>query len=85
VDLRAGLDDLEKRKFLTLPGLELQPLGCPAHNYDYAILAPEAKNNKFLKVLKYDCINLQCAFRISKLKLEKVYQTTRYMFMNLHW
>jgi hypothetical protein len=24
VDLRAGLDDLEKRKFLTLPGLELQ-------------------------------------------------------------
>jgi hypothetical protein len=26
VDLRAGLDDLEKRKFLTLPGLELEPL-----------------------------------------------------------
>jgi hypothetical protein len=24
VDLRAGLDDLEKRKFLTLPGLKLQ-------------------------------------------------------------
>jgi hypothetical protein len=23
VDLRAGLDDVEKRKFLTLPGLEL--------------------------------------------------------------
>jgi hypothetical protein len=30
VDLRAGLDDLEKRKFLTLLGLELWPLGCPA-------------------------------------------------------
>jgi hypothetical protein len=29
-DLRAGLDDLEKRKFLTLPGLELRPLGRPA-------------------------------------------------------
>jgi hypothetical protein len=27
VDLRAGLDDLEKRQFLTLPGLELRPLG----------------------------------------------------------
>jgi hypothetical protein len=26
VDLRAGLDDLEKRKFLTLPRLELGPL-----------------------------------------------------------
>jgi hypothetical protein len=30
VNLRAGLDDLEKRKFLTLPGLELRPLGRPA-------------------------------------------------------
>jgi hypothetical protein len=26
-DLRAGQDDLEKRKFLTLSGLELRPLG----------------------------------------------------------
>jgi hypothetical protein len=26
----AGLDDVEKRKFLTLLGLELRPLGCPA-------------------------------------------------------
>jgi hypothetical protein len=26
----AGLDDLEKRKLLTLPGLELQPLSRPA-------------------------------------------------------
>jgi hypothetical protein len=25
VDPRAGLDDVEKRKFLTLPGLELRP------------------------------------------------------------
>jgi hypothetical protein len=30
VDLRAALDDLEKRKFLTLPGFELRPLGRPA-------------------------------------------------------
>jgi hypothetical protein len=28
----AGLDDLEKRKFLTPPGLKLQPLGHPAHS-----------------------------------------------------
>jgi hypothetical protein len=32
VDLRAGLDDLEKRKFLTLPRLELRPLGFPARS-----------------------------------------------------
>jgi hypothetical protein len=27
VGLRAGLDDVERRKFLTVPGLELLPLG----------------------------------------------------------
>jgi hypothetical protein len=32
VYLRASLDDVEKRKFLTLPGLELQPLGLPARS-----------------------------------------------------
>jgi hypothetical protein len=30
VGLRASLDDVEKRKFLTLPGLELRPLSRPA-------------------------------------------------------
>jgi hypothetical protein len=29
---RAGLDDVEKRKFLTLQGLELRPLGRPARS-----------------------------------------------------
>jgi hypothetical protein len=29
---RAGLDDMEKRKILTLPGLELRPLGRPARS-----------------------------------------------------
>jgi hypothetical protein len=32
VDPRAGLDDAEKRKFLTLPGLEFRPLGRPAYS-----------------------------------------------------
>jgi hypothetical protein len=32
VDLRAGLDYLEKRKYLTLSGLELRPLGRPARS-----------------------------------------------------
>jgi hypothetical protein len=32
VDPRAGVDDLEKRKFSTLSGFELRPLGHPAHN-----------------------------------------------------
>jgi hypothetical protein len=29
---RVGLEDVEKRKFLTLPGLELRPLGRPARS-----------------------------------------------------
>jgi hypothetical protein len=29
---RAGLDDVEKRKILTLPALELRRLGCPARS-----------------------------------------------------
>jgi hypothetical protein len=43
VDLRAGLDDLEKRIFLTLPGLELRPsiVQPVASRYtDYSIPAP---------------------------------------------
>jgi hypothetical protein len=32
MDSRAGLDDLEKRKFLTLQGLELRPFSRPARS-----------------------------------------------------
>jgi hypothetical protein len=32
VDPRAGLDDVEKGKFLTILGLELRPLSHPAHS-----------------------------------------------------
>jgi hypothetical protein len=32
VDPRANLDNMEKLKFLPPPGLELQPLGRPAHS-----------------------------------------------------
>jgi hypothetical protein len=44
VDPRAGLDDVEKRKFFILPGLELnssviQPID--SSHTDYPILAPE--------------------------------------------
>jgi hypothetical protein len=32
MDPRASLDDVEKRKFLTLPGLHLRPLGLPTRS-----------------------------------------------------
>jgi hypothetical protein len=38
VDPIVGLYDVEKRKFLILPGLELQPV--PVRYNDYAIPAP---------------------------------------------
>jgi hypothetical protein len=41
VDLWAGLDDVKKRKFLTLPGLELPPLGRPARSQSlYRLSSP---------------------------------------------
>jgi hypothetical protein len=45
-----GLDDVEKKKFFTLPGLELQPV---ASRYtDYAIPAPDL--SYFLKFVILD-------------------------------
>jgi hypothetical protein len=32
VDPKDGLDDVKKRKFLSLPGLEIRPLGRPARS-----------------------------------------------------
>jgi hypothetical protein len=44
VDPRAGLDDAEKRKFLTLPGLELRPLSRPARSQTlYRLRCPGAQ------------------------------------------
>jgi hypothetical protein len=46
VDHRAGLDDVEKRKFLNLPGLELRPLGRPARSQSlYRLSYPGSDNN----------------------------------------
>jgi hypothetical protein len=50
VDPRAGLDNVEKRKFLKLPGLELRPLGRPAsRNNDYDLLALDRAFGKCAK------------------------------------
>jgi hypothetical protein len=43
VGLRLGLDDMEKRKFLLLPGLELRPLGRPARSHSlYRLCYPDS-------------------------------------------
>jgi hypothetical protein len=44
VGTRAGLDDMEKRKFMTFPGLELRPLSCPARSQTlYRLRYPGAR------------------------------------------
>jgi hypothetical protein len=58
VDPRAGLDDMEKRKFLTLPGLEPRVLYRPARSQsDYAI--PARTSNVYLTYSSYFFIILQ--------------------------
>jgi hypothetical protein len=32
MDLRTGLDNMEKRKISTLPGIEIRPFGRPGHS-----------------------------------------------------
>jgi hypothetical protein len=50
VNPRAGLDDVEKRKFLTLPGLELSFLGRPARSQSlYRLPYPGSQRNGELK------------------------------------
>jgi hypothetical protein len=46
---RASLEDVEKRQFLTLPGLELRPLGRPARSQAlYRLSYPGSlKNTKY--------------------------------------
>jgi hypothetical protein len=47
VDPRTSLDEVEKRKFLTLPGLELQPVGRPAPIQSlYRLLYPGSKPSR---------------------------------------
>jgi hypothetical protein len=65
VDPRAGLDDVEKRKFLILQGLELRPLGRPALSQSlYRLRYPKTnlvnfqnllqeKNHRLIWVFKY--------------------------------
>jgi hypothetical protein len=47
---RAGMDDVEKRKFLTLPGLELRPLGRPDPSQSlYRLRYPSYMDRTLLK------------------------------------
>jgi hypothetical protein len=53
---RGGLDDVEKRKFLTLPGLELRPFGCPVHSQSlYRLSYPSSLISKIVTRCAVQC------------------------------
>jgi hypothetical protein len=54
VSPRAGLDNGEKRKFLTLPGLELRPLGHPSRSQSLYRLRYPGPTANSRKLKRYD-------------------------------
>jgi hypothetical protein len=45
VDPRTGMDDVEMRQNLSLPGIELRPIGRPAHSRSvYRLRYPSSRN-----------------------------------------
>jgi hypothetical protein len=58
VELSAGLDDMEKRKFLTLTGLELRPLGRPAHSQSlYRLRYPGSQTSDYVSVTDTESVS----------------------------
>jgi hypothetical protein len=60
VDPRAGVDEVEKRKFLTLPGLEFRPLGRPARSPSLYRLRYPGKGEIVLGIRKCTVL-LECS------------------------
>jgi hypothetical protein len=59
VDPRTGLDDVEERKFLTLPGLELRSLGRPVRTQSLNRVCYPGSDyicNKKLQILHFLCL-----------------------------
>jgi hypothetical protein len=77
VDLRVGLDTAEKRKFLTLPGLELRPLGRP----------PRSQALYWLRYFGTDCYKILNFHPVySKyLAIQKNTNITFYVFLKAWW
>jgi hypothetical protein len=58
---RTGLDNVEKRKFLTLPGLELRPLSRPARSQSlYRLRYPGSSHSGYLAKIFYSVLFTRC-------------------------
>jgi hypothetical protein len=66
VDPRASLNDVEKREFLTVPGLELRPLDRPARGHSLNRLScrysVRINKNRAIKIIV--CLRLSGLYRI---------------------
>jgi hypothetical protein len=66
---RAGMDAAENRKFLTLPGLELRPLGRPARSQSlYRLRYPDSSvithtDENDLPIIRSFCANITLKLR----------------------
>jgi hypothetical protein len=79
VDPRARLDDVEKRKFLTLPGLELRALGRPARCQSlYRLRYPGSI------IIIVSGMWLRVRIRLTN-KLFHSHRCTRYVGSKRHW
>jgi hypothetical protein len=57
VDSKAGLNDMEKRKFLILPGLDLRPLHRLARSQSlYRLRYPLLWTSSFFTVIEFDTV-----------------------------
>jgi hypothetical protein len=62
VNPKSGLDDVEKRKFLPLPGLELRPLGYSARSQSlYQLCCPGSHMYSILKEFIFTTSELVCS------------------------
>jgi hypothetical protein len=68
VDPRSGLDDVDKRKFLTVPGLEIQPVASRYTDYVVpALMSHSTRYNYFVVVVtlkKGECLLLRMQLNI---------------------
>jgi hypothetical protein len=71
VGSRTGMDDLKKRKFLNLPGLELRPFGRPARSQSlYRLRYPGSmclQDTAFFNIKTAGIFSHYCTLEISPL------------------
>jgi hypothetical protein len=80
LDPRASLDDVEKRKFLTLPGLELRHLGRPARSQSLYRLRSPGENRYCRITIIY---NVNMIIHVSTLlRHHKALQENQTMLLN---